>query len=93
MNPVVIGRALEWLSRVDRPVEVFLSLAIKLGSLPRLLDLQSLTLAILVGHLLLMVCELGLLNEVLFGIFNWTQDAFVLLDITISHSPDQPVSR
>jgi hypothetical protein len=81
MNPVIIRGALERLARVHGAVHVLLLLAVELGSLAGLLNLELFSLSILLGHLLLMMCKLRQLHEVMLGVLNGAQDTFVLLFI------------
>jgi hypothetical protein len=79
MDPIVISSALQRLSRVKRPVQLFLPLSVELCGFSSLLDLQPLPLTVFVGHLLLVVRKLGLLDEVVFRVLHGAQNAFVLL--------------
>lgn len=79
MNPIVVSRPLQWLARVDRSVEILLPLAVIFGGLSSFLNLNPLPFAILLGHFLLVMCELRLFHKVMFRVFNGTKNTFVLL--------------
>lgn len=79
VHPVVVCCAFQWLPRVCRAIELLLTFLVLFSSFARLLDFELLPLAILVGHLLLVMRELGLLNELVFRVLDRTQHAFVLL--------------
>ena len=78
MDPVVVRSSLEWFSRIDRSIEIFLSLAVELGGFASLLNLYSLTFAVLLRHLLLVMREFWLLYEILLRVLNRTQDTLVV---------------
>lgn len=67
VNPIVICSPLEWFSRVDGPVEILLPLAVILGCLSCLLNLDSFTFTIFIRHLLLVMRELRLFDKILLG--------------------------
>lgn len=77
MHPVVVCSALQSFARAKWSVEIFLLLPIEVKSLAGLLDLQSLTFAVFLCHLLFVVGELGLLYQYMFSVLDRTQYAFV----------------
>jgi hypothetical protein len=81
VHPVVVCCAFQRLSRIHWPVQILLAFLVLLSSFTSLLHLKFLALTILVGHLLFVVGQLRLLDELVLCMFNWTQYAFVLLII------------
>ncbi len=77
MDPIVISCPLQWLSRIDGFVHLFLLLAIKVRHLLSSFTLNAITLALLLS--LLLMRRFWWLDKVMFGLFNWTEHTFVLL--------------
>lgn len=79
VDPIVVGRPLEGLSRIDRPTKIFLALSIMIGCFVSHLLLQTLTLSFLLG--LLLVGDLRRLHEIVLRKFNGAKGTFVMLRI------------
>ena len=82
MDPVVSRRSFEGFAGVHWSIHLRLLLAVMFGRLDGHLSLQSLPLALSIG--LLLVRDLGRLNEVVFGMADRTEDAFIGLLANIS---------
>ena len=79
MNPVIISRSLQRLTRYNRSVKLLLSLLVGVCGLASLLNLQPLPFSILVRQLLFVMGEFWLLDHFLLCMFNWAQNTLVIL--------------
>lgn len=79
MHPVIVSCTLERLAGIDRAIHLFLLLTVVFSSFAGLLNFNLFSLAVFLGHLLLVVCEFRQLDEIMFGLLNRAQDTFVLL--------------
>jgi hypothetical protein len=75
MDPVVSRRSFERFAGVHWSIHLRLLLTVVFGRLDGHLSLQALPLALSIG--LLLVRDLGRLNEVMVGMADWTEDAFI----------------
>lgn len=82
VHPIVIGRALQGLARVDRPIHLLLLLAVKVGRFLRIFALHSVSFSFLLRFLL--VRDFRRLDKVMVGILMWAKHALVVLDTQVS---------
>lgn len=82
VDPIVVCRPLQGLSRVDGPAIVLLTLPVEIGCFNSHLLLQSLTFAFLLG--LLLVGYLWRFHKVMISELNRAKDTFVVLERSVS---------
>lgn len=77
--PIVVGCTLQWLARIDGPIHLFLLLPVELGSFAGLLNLQFLTLAVFLRHLLFVMRKFWELDKVVLCVLHRAQNTLILL--------------
>ena len=78
MDPIIIGCSFQRLSRIDRFVHLFLLLSIVVCYPLGGFAINTITLSVLLGFLFM--GSLWGLNEVMLGVFNRAEHAFILLE-------------